>query len=369
MEGAGTDTASRVAQGLREVVAECERRGIDPSSGASLRIVTGMLRDRCPDSPERRALIEAASTGAVQSLRHRDPNSAAEFALAAAGSQLVAAGFRDELARWAANAWWDALGLGPATRGFTPEQPVEQPEPGSRQAARQEVTADETVTEDDRLSAPQAREAAPGAEPAEQDTALGVEKAPLRRPRFGRRTGRVIGAVAVVAGYLAIAGAASLPPFSKPSPPRPKAPSAYAQLLSKVPNAGAAGCSHLTPRHPPSGATAAAECTPDAGFPPVYYVLFRSVSTARQYFQNNLPHEQLGLGSCDSSSLDQGSYSVGSRQDVGKLACWDVTTASPSGEIFLWWEFQDRIVAFTTPTTSLSQPELYRYWQSLGPRA
>lgn len=100
-----------LSAGLKEIVADSASRGIDLSTDP--RLTEAIMLDSFPEAPaEIHAIVEAIRSGAIEYMRDRALQGAA-FSIHGSALQLSdKAGLREDLAKWAVAAWWDALNLG-----------------------------------------------------------------------------------------------------------------------------------------------------------------------------------------------------------------------------------------------------------------
>lgn len=325
---------------LGHLVAQYGRSGKDLASDE--RLCEAVLLDHFPSAPaEVRALVEAIPSGSVQALRDW-ALSGPELAIGSSAAQLAGnGGLRDDLAQWAMTTWWNALSLG--RQSYTPT--VDQQRPiGGRSSRDEEIaTSDRQWPVDDRSS---------------RDQALSLASARVRRgPSRAVRL-----AIAVVVGaYVLIASTAHVFPFASSL----RGPTPHEALLAAIPNSSTAGCiawtaSYLAKEVP----TAEAEetCQPIPGGPKVNYFIFSTQTAAANNFASNVA-SGTPSGNCSMENSVQGYYTVGSKANAGKLACFEHS----GHEELLWWHFSDNIVA-ANQGSSLGWSTLIGDWKSgLGP--
>ena len=412
----GGASRADVSAGLRQIVADYRGRGEDVASDP--RLAEAVLLDHFPASPaEVRALVEAIRSGSVQQLRDRPPRTDPELALSAFEEHLTTSGLREDLARWAAEAWWDALGLGdrsatttaggagaralaysPPTAEIVPPAPPERldvtppsaaptiaapsgpPRPGPfggspvPHAATVGTGLAETVDREADWQLTRGL-APPGGSPP-PPTAHG------RWPRrWSRGTRLAVIAGVIVAGYLGVANNAHLPPFAKkPStttttsgtpPPSTGSPTPTTsatlsnRLQGLIPNERSSSCTPFAAGNLPPNAAAGFSCSPVSGDPTVGYFIYSSHSDAATSFQDNLPQSTyLPKEWCEYSATAKDTYSAyKGGPTIGQLACFP---ESGGREVWLWWNYAGNVVAIFTGS-GYTQQQLDTFWGGLGP--
>ena len=394
--------------GLREIVDEFADRGIDLSTDP--RLTEAILLDSFPESPaEIHALVDAIRSGAIQYMRDRAPQGAA-FSIHGSAAHLSEwAGLREDLAQWTVEAWWDALALGrtglsapsrPAdptlvivgptspdlpqssvgpdlmpSPPLTPSPPAPDPVPIAPAEVPLAPAVGATLSGAEALPVPPENSRVPrrnidprppegGDQPPRSATPLSerLNQQPRSAPppverraapvSLGRRRGAVLvvgTVVLVVIAYLAIAGGAGLPPFKSTTSVTPTTSASLSQQLeSVIPHPG--NCAGLTADQigsDASGASAAFQCTPDAGLSVVYAIFPSDAAASTDYAKDARP------GTCP----------VGASYPDGLLHCYSMHGAQND---ILWWPNNDNVVCLAS-SKSLSLSTILQDWKTLGP--
>jgi hypothetical protein len=202
--------------------------------------------------------------------------------------------------------------------------------------------------------------------------------------------------VVVVLAYVGIAAAAKLPPFKKAAaatttttlpattttfphtttttssttttlPTTTTVSGAAATLLAAIPDTTKNKCTPLTASQintRAQGASAAVDCTPEAGLD-VLYALWPSKAVAQSVYDTTIKDaipKGLPSGACESTNDVEGTYTV-NKVSAGDLACFSTKSF---GQSFFWWHMSDNIDTLATSQT-LSRAAMYNAWVSLGP--